>query len=199
MRRAEDDLVARLREGDEAALDEFLDAYFDAIYNFIFYRVDKNHHDAEDITQETLLAAVRAIGTYAGESGLYAWVVGIARRRLSRHYRRRDARRRLSTALSALDARMNEMVRDIETNEIPEDLCQEREVREMVGATLSALPPRYSRLLRMKYADDLSVQEISRREDATPKAIESALTRARELFRRSFALVVDDLSPQVES
>ena len=195
---AERDLVLRVQSGDEPALAEFFDRYFDALYRFVYHRVGRNHHDAEDLAQEVFLAAVKDIGTYAGTSNLFGWLAGIARRRLSRFYRRKK-RGRLEMALEEADAHLQDSIEKIASADLPDDVCESKEVQELVDAVLSGLPPRYGRILRMKYADGLSVDDIARREQASFKAIESALTRARECFKSAIQLVVKGLNgPQLE-
>jgi RNA polymerase sigma-70 factor (ECF subfamily) len=59
----------------------------------------------------------------------------------------------------------------------------------IVQLVLDHLPPRYSRALEWKYLEDVSVDDIARRLQCTPKAAESLLTRARDAFRDAFAAV----------
>ena len=49
-----------------------------------------------------------------------------------------------------------------------------------------ALPDRYEAVLRAKYLEGRSVQDIASAWDETPKAVESLLTRARQAFRALF-------------
>lgn len=52
------DLLARFRAGDEAALDALFERYEGPVFRFLF-GVLKNHHAAEDATQETFIQAIR--------------------------------------------------------------------------------------------------------------------------------------------
>jgi DNA-directed RNA polymerase specialized sigma24 family protein len=60
------------------------------------------------------------------------------------------------------------------------------EERLLIGATLTALPPQWERVLRWKYREGLSVAEIARRLAASPKAAESLLGRARAAFKEMY-------------
>ncbi len=57
------------------------------------------------------------------------------------------------------------------------------EKEEQIAAVLDALSDRHEAVLRAKYLDGLSVAEIAASWSATPKAVESLLSRAREAFR----------------
>ena len=65
---------------------------------------------------------------------------------------------------------------------VPSDAAA-RERAERVAVALAELPPRYEAVLRAKYLDGRSVQQIAEAGGETPKAVESLLGRAREAFR----------------
>ena len=66
-------------------------AIADAIRAFVARRVSRPH-DAEDITQETLLRIYRSAETLADEQALEAWMYRIARNAVTDHYRRSTLR-----------------------------------------------------------------------------------------------------------
>lgn len=79
-RRVERLLAERFRSGDEAALREVFD-----LYGGLVHRVGTaclpSHHDAEDVTQSTFVAAWNGRQTYDPDRGTLAgWLLGIARR-----------------------------------------------------------------------------------------------------------------------
>ena len=53
-------------------------------------------------------------------------------------------------------------------------------------ATLADLPPDYGEVLTTKYLDEVSVEQMARRERCTEAAIRSRLARARAAFKESF-------------
>ena len=57
---------------------------------------------------------------------------------------------------------------------------------ERVARALATLPDRYEAVLRAKYLEGRSVQDIASAWDETPKAVESLLTRARQAFRKAY-------------
>ena len=72
----ERDLVRRCQRGEAGAFEQFC-AYGDLIYRFS-YRLCGQAADAEDLTQEVVLAAYEGLGRFAGRSSLRTWLYGIA-------------------------------------------------------------------------------------------------------------------------
>jgi len=68
----------RARDGDERALAEFVSATYSPIWRFCAHLVGP--HDAADATQETFLAAWRALPRFRGEASARTWLFVIARR-----------------------------------------------------------------------------------------------------------------------
>jgi len=62
-------LASRLMQGDPAAVVELVERYADALYRFVYNQVG-SVQDAEDIVQDTFIAALRAIRRFRGESRL---------------------------------------------------------------------------------------------------------------------------------
>ncbi|HET7658661.1 MAG TPA: sigma-70 family RNA polymerase sigma factor [Bacillales bacterium] len=75
-------------------LESCLDRHYEEILNFMYLRLG-NRADAEDITQETFLAAVKSIEGYKQEATLRTWIFAIARRTLADAYARKSKGRRL--------------------------------------------------------------------------------------------------------
>ena len=66
------DLVERLKEGDETALEELLRKYQKRAHRVAF-SITRSHQDAEDISQEAFIRAYYSIGKFRGKCGFYTW------------------------------------------------------------------------------------------------------------------------------
>lgn len=71
--RGEAALARRMGEGDQQALEEFVDLYGARAHRLVRRHV-AHEADAEDITQEVFLDLYRSIGGFRGESSLATWV-----------------------------------------------------------------------------------------------------------------------------
>lgn len=71
-----DDLVARLRGGDEAAFQQVLDAYHDNMVGLARLYV-RRRETAEEVVQDTWIAVIEGIGGFEGRASLKAWIYAI--------------------------------------------------------------------------------------------------------------------------
>lgn len=96
-------LVDLARGGDAEAFGELYDHYVGAVYRYVYYRVG-SHTLAEDLTSETFLRALRAIGGFRWQGrDIGAWFTTIARNLITDHVKSSRFRLEVSTA-DLLDA-----------------------------------------------------------------------------------------------
>jgi RNA polymerase sigma-70 factor (ECF subfamily) len=80
-------LVERAQRGDRAALEELYLLHFDRIYSYLHLSVG-NRHDAEDLTTQTFVRMLEAIGRFRWQSAPFsAWLFRIARNLAIDHFR----------------------------------------------------------------------------------------------------------------
>jgi RNA polymerase sigma-70 factor (ECF subfamily) len=87
--------------GDRDALAAFIRATQRDVYRFLSHLCERD--EAEDLTQETYLRALRALPSFAGRSSARTWLLAIARRVAADQIRRGSARPR-TTAVEDWDA-----------------------------------------------------------------------------------------------
>jgi RNA polymerase sigma-70 factor (ECF subfamily) len=143
---------------DKARLDrEFTEVYrshLRDIYSYAYYRTG-NHHDAEDLTEQTFLQAYRHFERAVRESNgrpLRPWLIRIAHNLAANYYR--DRSRRPQTQLE--DAAV--VSAPLDTEDIVE---QRREVKEVLQG-VSRLPDDRREALIMRFALDMDNREIAR-------------------------------------
>jgi RNA polymerase sigma-70 factor (ECF subfamily) len=80
-------LVELAQQGDRAALEELYLIHFDRIYSYLHVSVG-NRHDAEDLTTQTFLRMLEAIGKFRWQSAPFsAWLFRIAHNLAMDHFR----------------------------------------------------------------------------------------------------------------
>jgi RNA polymerase sigma-70 factor (ECF subfamily) len=81
------ELVANAQQGDREALEELYLLHFDRIYSYLHMSVG-NRHDAEDLTTQTFLKMLEAIGRFRWQSAPFsAWLFRIAHNLAMDHFR----------------------------------------------------------------------------------------------------------------
>jgi RNA polymerase sigma-70 factor, ECF subfamily len=178
----------RVLAGDRAAAESLFERHIDALYEFVHYRLGSDRSHTEAIVQDTLLVGFRKLASFGGRSSLHTWLCGIAKNKVMAH-RRKKTPIPLADVLAESDQEIDSILSTIETAEIPETILARRETRDLVGATLSSLPPEYRAALVAKYIEERSVAELATTLAKSEKAAESTLTRARVAFAKVFTLL----------
>jgi RNA polymerase sigma-70 factor (ECF subfamily) len=152
-----------------AAFQAVYESTFDEVYAYLFHRSGGLQSMAEDLTQETYLAAVAAFRSGDGENVSLPWLITVARNKLVDHYRRREREeRRLSLIVNDQTSRDTAHL----NGEIP---------RERALVALASVPAEQRAALVLKYLDDLPVTEVA----------ESLLARGRRTLKRRFEEVLE--------
>ncbi len=155
----------------------------DALYRFILVRVGGDGHAADDVIQQTCYEAARHRRMPEDDEQCQAWMFGIARNLVKKHWReigRRDGEVSLQGAedSAALAAAM-------ESEELsPETWANSENVTQMMRA-ITALPAADQALIFAFYFDGRSQREIAGDENVSPKSIEARLYRIRTRLRNA--------------
>ena len=178
----------RILDGDSVAAEAFFQRHLDTLYEFVHYRVGGDRSLAEDVVQDTFLVALERLRAFDGRSSLHTWLCGIARNKIRAHRRKRRPAL-VEDLLAASDSEIDAILSTVESEPLPDWVLEKQETQELVGATLSSLPPDYREVLVGKYIEGKTVAEIARNRGAQEKAAESTLHRARLAFGRVFSLL----------
>jgi RNA polymerase sigma-70 factor (ECF subfamily) len=170
---------------DKAALDrdfsELYKSHLRDVYSYSYYRVG-NHHDAEDLTEQTFLQAYRHFERAQRESKgrpLRPWLIRIAHNLAANYYR--DRSRRPQTQLD--DAAI------LSEPHPTDEIVEQREELEEVLAGVANLPDDRREALIMRFALDMDNREIARAlgrsEGATKVLIHRAIKQLDENLKEA--------------
>src|SRR3954453_185751 len=154
----------------DAAFSELYRAHLRDVYSYSYYRVG-NHHDAEDLTEQTFLQAYRHFERAQQESQgrpLRPWLIRIAHNLAANYYR--DRSRRPQTNIDDGGA--------ISTPHTPEGLVQDRDDLARILRGVQQLPDDRREALIMRFALGMDNREIARALDRTDGATKVLLHRA---------------------
>src|SRR4051812_27167265 len=158
----------------KARLDEQFSALYKAhlrdVYSYSYYRVG-NHHDAEDLTEQTFLQAYRHFERAQRESDgrpLRPWLIRIAHNLAANHYR--DRARRPQTPIDDTTG--------LSSVHTTESLVEGREELKDVLAAVQRLPDDRREALIMRFALDMDNREIARAMGKTDGATKVLIHRA---------------------
>lgn len=180
----EQELVIRMRRGEQRAFDLFFDAYASRIAAFAARRSSLDAAGIEDVVQMTMISAMRGLAGFRGGSSLFTWLCQICRNHLA-DARRKAARNPQVRSLEELteDESVAQVVQLTDFRD-PLDECVADDRRGWVRRTINRLPTHYARILELRFGDELTVPEIAQSLQISESAAESQLVRARDAFRK---------------
>jgi RNA polymerase sigma-70 factor (ECF subfamily) len=173
-------LVKDLRRRDPMAVAELYNAYADRIYSLVFNQVGRNREVAQDIVQETFVAALKSAAKFRGHSKIYTWLCSIANKKVSDFYRRKKRQAKYQTSKALELDQLGGEARAADPD-------GSGEMQKVTRQVLFSLPLHYRQVLILKYVEEMPVLEISQIMGRSPKSIEGLLTRARNELRTKLA------------
>jgi RNA polymerase sigma-70 factor (TIGR02960 family) len=201
------DLIDRARTGDEQAFRLLVDPYCREL-QLHCYRILGSMHNAEDVLQETLLAAWQGLGTFERRSSIRTWLYRIATSRSLNQLRADRSRRRMATQ-TEIPMPETELPEPTHLGEVlwlepyPDALLEgladqapgpdaRYETRAAISlafiTALQLLSPRQRAVLVLRDVLGFHAKEVAQMLEATEESVTSALKRARAtLHRRSAA------------
>ena len=180
--------MQRLSLRDRHAFEEIYDRYGDLVYSTAF-RVLRDPHLAEDISQEVFVRLWRKPDSYVAERGRFlTWLISVTRNRAVDEVRTRGRRQRHETASP------EEQERELPAGAAndPALNAQLAEQRRIVRAALAELPPDQRQVIELAYFGGLTQREIA---DRLAQPLGTVKTRIRLGMQKLRA----GLAPEVKS
>lgn len=179
---ADRSLVERVKAGDTAAFEHLFSRHHQRIYRFAS-RMCRHAQDAEDILQETFLAAFRHAKTFRGRARFTTWLYTIAANACRRSRRGRQS----SEAVSDETARDGPATPVDDWTRRPDIQAMRKETRRAIENAVAALPGDQRLVLVLRDMEGLPAEEVGRIAGASVAAVKSRLHRARLAVRDDLA------------
>ena len=181
-------LIARVRSGDHEAFYDLVRPHERSIY-LAALSIVHNDADAEEVIQETILKAFKAIGRFREEAKFSTWIFQIAINE-SRMKLRKD-RRHLYDSLDEPvkgEEQGDYIPRDFaDWREIPSEALDNARLREALTKALASLSPKYRQVLVLRDIEHLNVAETAKVIGISEAAVKTRLLRARLQMRDALA------------
>jgi RNA polymerase sigma-70 factor (ECF subfamily) len=180
------ELIALCQRGDRRALEALVQRHHQHAFN-IAYGLLRNYEDACEVAQDTFVRVHRAIGRFRGDSEFTTWMYRIVVN-LSRNYLRHGKRHGMGKHLSLdepVDGSDGELRRELRAaTDSADTIALKEEFAERLLANVQKLPRKYREVLVMRFADQMSYQQISKTLRCSIGTVKSRIARAREGLRR---------------
>lgn len=174
------ELVARMKRGDKAAFRELARRHVDSLFR-VAYSLVGSKEDAEDVVQETMLAAISRIKSFEGRSAVGTWLHSILMFQASKL--RRSRRVRMAVPLERADE--VSIGRDAGLQTPCAGAAVDRQVD--VLAMLDTLSAEHRDVLVLRELQQLSYDQIAGILKIPPGTVMSRLHRARQELKERFS------------
>jgi len=177
-------LLRRLRDRDERAFRELLEAQRDRVFN-ITYRMLGNRHEAEDVAQEVFITVFKTIDTFREESKFSTWLyrvtVNHCKNRIKylarRHDRDRDELDETSHGTNgAIGAPLQPKQADVALDSM--------KMESLLKEAIAELDDDQRAVVILRDVEDLSIEEICEITGLPDGTVKSRLHRARLVLRK---------------
>ncbi|NGZ96735.1 MAG: RNA polymerase subunit sigma-24 [Nitrospira sp. WS110] len=195
----EQELIARLRQGDEGAFDELVNRHHGALIRMAMgYVADREV--AEEVVQDTWMAVIQGLGRFEGRSSLRTWIFGI----MIHKAKDRGVREKRHTTFSAFESFDDDGEEIVDPSrfhqsgewaghwalppqpwdeQTPEKLLAGRQAVNAMERAIDALPPTLKEVLVLRDIEGVDAKEVCDILRITEMNLYVRLHRARERVR----------------
>lgn len=182
----EQQLLERLRAGDEEAYEVLVARFEQPVYNLVC-RLLNDPSDAVDVVQEVFLKIFRSVGSFRGQSTLKTWIYRIAVNEAYNHRRWFSRHRLQEVGLETDRERGSYQDRLSDQGISPFDQVLDQETHVVIEEALQHLNPKYRTAVVLRDIEDLSYEEIGEILGISLGTVKSRIVRGREALRRCLA------------
>jgi RNA polymerase sigma-70 factor (ECF subfamily) len=169
------DLVAAACEGDRAAFDELVRITYADSYTLAL-RLTGNEEDARDVVQDAYLRAFRGLKGFRGDAQFSTWMYRITANCANTHLGKRNKHRHEELSDDA-------PIADDHPSSDPQLQADAGALRERLGVSLAALPPKLRQVVVLRDIYDLPHETIAAELGISETAAKVRLHRARKKLR----------------
>lgn len=187
------DSVARSADGERPpdlnVVEAWVDEHADYLFRYALPRL-RDRHVTEEVLQETFLAAVKSVDKFRRDSSPRTWLVGLLRRKIADHYRKRyreGESESIDSTDPAIDSWFDEkgawIVEPKRCEFDPTALQERADFWTVFQSCLQELPDRLAGAFTLRVVDNCESEEVCKVLSMTPTNLWVTLHRARARLR----------------
>ena len=178
---------------NQQAFTELMDRYKDSIY-FMLLKMINNKDDAEDLTIEAFAKAFKNLHRFKKDFTFSTWLFRIATNNSIDFIRKKKLETfSLNTGLRDEDGEA--VTIDVEDKNLdPQEEAIKSQKKELIQMFVTKLPAKYQRLVRLRYFQELSYEEIAEALELPIGTVKTRIFRARDALRQSLGDLFEEPS-----
>jgi RNA polymerase sigma-70 factor (ECF subfamily) len=180
-------LIRRVQAGDAEAFYQLVRPYERAVF-LAAVAIVKNDADAEEVAQEAILKAFKAVARFRQEAKFSTWLIQIAINEAKMRLRK-DRRHLYESIDQGQQSDEGDYIpKDFaDWREIPSQALERRELRDALAKALEGLPEKYREILILRDVNHLSITETAQILGLSEANVKTRLSRARLQMRDALA------------
>jgi len=183
---SDDDLITAAQRGDQQAFVELCGRYSSLTKKKIL-RIVRNHEDAEDALQDTLLQAYTHLTSFRRSCKFATWLTAIGVNSALMIMRKRRVRRETNASASSPDVEILELQEHADRSLGPEGIYLKQQAILLLRREVEKLKPSLRSVVNHYYGSECSLEEAAKAEEISLAAAKSRLLRGRVRLRSSLA------------
>jgi len=166
--------------GDDTAYKNLMNKYHDAIFHFI-YRIVRDRHQVEDLTQEAFIKAFSSLRSFNNEYAFSTWLYKIATNNSIDYIRRKKLQ------MYSID-KPHETGDSDYTIELPDETYEtDRGIirgqrAQLLMDAIANLPEKYKKVIHLRHTEEKSYEEIAKILKLPIGTVKAHIFRAREML-----------------
>ena len=183
------ELVRRAQKNERGAFDLLVLKYQHKVVKLVA-RLLRDPTEAEDVAQEAVVKAYRALGSFRGDSAFYTWLYRIAVNTARNSIASRQ-RRPLDYEAELSESEQNNVAARLKHDDTPEATVLSEEIHQTVNQAIEQLPEDLRTAIVLREIEGLSYEEIAAAMDCPVGTVRSRIFRAREAIDRALQPLLD--------
>jgi RNA polymerase sigma-70 factor (ECF subfamily) len=173
-------LLDRFRAGDRDAFSQLVEPYAPRVFS-VLARMTGDRAAAEDLLQDALLQAYKALDRFRGECSFYTWIYRIAVNKTLNWIRRVKGRIHFESLDDPVPTPDGQVRREIvDMRESPETRSAQSEMARMIEEAMATLSPGNRIVFTMREIEGMEYEEIARMLECSEEAVRTRLHRAKK-------------------
>lgn len=168
-------LIDRFQNGEKEVFNELVLRYQGKIYNVV-YKYVSNPESANDLCQDIFIKAFQALPQFKKQAAFYSWLYRIATNQCIDFIRQQ--KRVQILPIDASPSASDEECTINDTNPLPPEQAETKELGQIIGKAVRQLPPGQQRVFNLRYREGLQLKEIAARLDRSEGTIKAHLHHA---------------------
>ena len=179
-------LAQQFLDGDQRAFEALVEHYRPLLFNSI-YQILGDYDQSCDILQQVFLQLYLSLPTLKQDKSLRGWLLKVARNRCLDELRRKHAMPFSTLEVIEDEDEASVLLSLSDPGPLPEEVAEHHDLRSAVQRAIEELPPRYRRVVLLRYAGQQSFAEIGQALSIPAATAKTHFQRAKVLLRTALS------------